>query len=296
MKPLSKRSLIWAILLALGTGYYYFALLLPGARVYLAQNEMDKGPKYGGDFYPIWMTGRELLIHRTNPYTQETTREIQTYLFGRPMDARRPGDPPVDYRAFAYPLYADLLAAPLLGFDFEVVRVGLFILLPLLTMASLQLWLCSFRLQISQDVLGAMSILLMFSYPVLEGWISEQPGLLVGALLAAAMAALVRERQMLAGMLLAFSSIKPQLVWLLALWLLLWSVSDWRRRKRFALSFVTTTAVLFLASELLLPGWFASWWRSLVGYSHYTLPPLTQLVLGKYVGTVVGVAMLVLRA
>lgn len=287
-----NRTLILVLLVAIGTSYYYFDLLLPQARLRDAANEMVGGYAYGGDFYPIWLTGRELLFHGSNPYTQEMTREIQIGLYGRPMDPSRPADPPANFRAFAYPLYADLLAAPLLPLGFDAVRVALGVLLPLLTAASLVLWLRAFRLQVSPGTLAMAIILVLVSYPVLEGLYAQQVGLLVGAALAMSAAALARERLILAGMLLAFASVKPQLVWLLALWLLLWAVNDWKDRKRFVLSFSLTLALLVVVSQLALPGWFVGWWHSLVGYSRYTLPPLTQLVLGRFLGIVVGLALL----
>jgi len=288
--------LILALFLAVGTCYYYFDLLLPRARLADAANEMVGLYDYGGDFYPIWLTGRELLFHGRNPYTQEMTRDIQIGLFGRPMDPHRPTDWPVEYRAFSYPLYVDLLAAPLLPLGFDAVRLVLGLLLPVLTVASLILWLRAFHVQVSSSTLALAVILLLASYPVLEGLYAQQAGLLVGAALAISVAAIAGDRLILAGVLVAFASVKPQLVWLLTLWLLLWVVSDWKRRKGLAISFVVTLAVLFLVSELVLPGWLVGWWRSLVGYTRYTLPPLTQLVLGKYLGIAGGVAMLALAS
>ena len=292
MRLRPNRTLIFAFLLALGTSYYYFDLLLPRARLRDAANDMIGPYAYGGDFYPIWLTGRELLYHGRNPYAPEMTREIQTGLFGRPMDPHRPSDPPTDFRAFSYPLYADLLAAPLLPLSFNAVRVVLGILLPLLTAASLVLWLRVFHLQVSSNTLAVAIILLLVSYPVLEGLFAQQAGLLVGAALAMSMAALARERLILAGMLLAFASVKPQLVWLLVLWLLLWAVSDWTRRRSFVFSFIITLALLVLVSQLILPGWLVSWWGSIVGYSRYTLPPLTELVLGRVLGIAAGLTLL----
>jgi Glycosyltransferase family 87 len=294
MMRLQKRRLILAFLVALGTSYYYYHLLLPRARTADAANEMVGLYAYGDDFYPLWLTGRELLFRGRNPYTKEMTREIQIGLFGRPMDPTRPADPPADFRAFSYPLYADLLAAPLLPLGFNAVRVVLGLLLPLLTAISLMLWLRAFHLQVSGSTVAIAIILVLVSYPVLEGLYAQQAGLFVGAALAISAAALVRGRLVLAGMLLAFASVKPQLVWLLALWLLLWAISDWKRRKVFALSFILTMLLLILLSQLVLPGWIIGWWRSLAGYSRYTLPPLTQLVLGRLLGTVVGLAMLAL--
>ena len=69
MRLRPNRTLILAFLLALGTSYYYFDLLLPRARLRDAANDMIGPYAYGGDFYPIWLTGRELLFHRSNPYT-----------------------------------------------------------------------------------------------------------------------------------------------------------------------------------------------------------------------------------
>src|SRR5579864_9266355 len=134
--PLRRnRRLIFTLLVAVGTSYYYFGLLLPRARLRDAANQMVGCCAFGGDFFPIWLTGRELLRHGVNPYTQEMTRTIQIGLYGRVMDPARPADPPTDFRAFAYPLYTDLLVAPLLPLSFSAVRIVLGFLLPFVTAA-----------------------------------------------------------------------------------------------------------------------------------------------------------------
>lgn len=286
--------MIFTLLVAVGTSYYYFGLLLPSARLRDAANQMVGCCAFGGDFYPIWLTGRALLRRGVDPYTQEMTREIQTGLYGRVMDPARPSDPPTDFRAFAYPLYTDLLAAPLLPLSFSVVRVVMGILLPLLTAGSLVLWQRAFRLEASRGGLTIAIILLLVSYPVLEGLYALQAGLLVGAALAASIVSLARGRFLLAGVLLALASVKPQLVWLLALSLLVWASGDSKRRRNFVFGFSLTLVLLALFSQLVLPGWFAEWRRSLAGYSHYTLPPLSQLVLGRPLGVVVGLLLLAL--
>jgi hypothetical protein len=105
---------------------------------------------------------------------------------------------------------------------------------------------------------------------------------------------MTRGRFFLAGVLLALASVKPQLVWLLGVGLLLWAYSDWRRRKGLAIGFVLTLGLLILVCQLVLPGWFSGWWHSLVGYSRYTLPPLTQLILGRWLGAALEFAILAL--
>lgn len=283
----TKRKLAVALFLALGSCYYYFDLLLPVSHRHDVMREMAGGYYSGGDFYPIWLTGRELFLRGRNPYTQEMTRDIQIGLYGRAMDPRRASDPPVEFRAFSYPLYVDLLAAPLLPLTFTEVRIVLGTLLPLLTAASLIFWIRALAMPMSRPVLAVAVVLLLSSYPVLEGLFLQQVGLMVGVFLAISLAAIARGRLALGGVLLAFASVKPQLVWLLALWLLLWAASDWKSRKRFALSFLLTIALLLVASEAALQGWFVGWLHSLASYSHYTLPSLAQLLLGGISGKVV---------
>jgi len=283
------------ILVAAGTYYYYFGLLLPQSRRQTEARGMGVDYSYGGDFYPVWLTGRALLRQRTNPYTQETTREIQIGLYGRTMD-NRPGDYPAEYRAFSYPLYTDLLAAPLLWLDFDTVRIVLTLLLVPLTAASVIFWVRAFRLRASRLALIIAIVLTLASYPVLEGLYALQAGLLAAAVLAFSMGALSRNRFALSGILLAVASVKPQMIWLLAVSLLLWAISDWKHRKGLAISFTLTVATLWFAAEMLLPGWLAGWWRTIAQYSAYTLPPLPQLLLGKWIGNAVALAMLVLAA
>ena len=285
-------SLILAILFGGGACYHYFGLLVPLSRRLDTANNIGTRYRWGGDLYPIWLTGRDLLWHRTNPYTREMTQRIQIGLYGRTMNPTRPFDQPEDYRAFSYPLYTDLLAAPLLPFNFEVVRLVMAVLLVPLTAASLIFWLRFLGVDVQPIVLATIIVLTLTSYPVLEGMYLQQAALWAGAALALSMAALVRGRLAIAGMALALASVKPQMVWLIALFLGCWSLADWKHRKNLALSFLFTSAILFLACEIILPGWLAGWIRTVAGYSAYTLPPLPRLVLGKFLGPVLTIAVL----
>jgi hypothetical protein len=89
-------------------------------------------------------------------------------------------------------------------------------------------------------------------------------------LLAAGMALLLSGRPVAAGILLAWATIKPQLVWLLLLWLMIWTLADWRRRYRWTVSFLLTIAVLFGASEWYLPHWIPRFLQAAHEYRNYT--------------------------
>jgi hypothetical protein len=284
MRPGSRAALALTVLLATGMAYFYFGLFIPRARAVNGQREMGGGVEYGCDLYPIWLTGRELLRSRTDPYTPHVTRRIQTGLYGRPLDQRRATDPAANYRAFAYPLYVDLVAIPLLPFSFFTVRLAFSFLLPISTAASVLFWAKSMRVRLSGTGMAIAVILTLTSYPVLEALYAQQPALLVGVILAAAVLSMDCGNLMLGGSLVALASIKPQLVLLLVLWLVAWSVADWANRKNFLMGFGITMALLVGVSEALVPGWPRAWYHSVLDYQAYTPRPLSELVLGKAFG------------
>jgi len=77
--------------------YYHLMLFVPRAQEVRAALGFGTGYSFGADFYPIWFTAREGLLHHRDPYSPEMTREIQIGLFGRPLDAQNPAAP-IDYR------------------------------------------------------------------------------------------------------------------------------------------------------------------------------------------------------
>lgn len=283
-----------ALLILLGSGYQFFGLLIPGLRPGLVSRNLGGGYGYGNDLYPIWMGSRELLFDGHNPYTRELTARIETGLYGRPLDRSTPSDAQVNYRAYSYPLYTIFLLAPLARLAFPAVQVVLLILLPGLAAITVILWLRVLGTNLSPPAAVATICLTLASYPVLEGVYAGQPGLISAALIAGAAAALARERFVLAGVLLPCASIKPQLILLAGLWLILWAVSDWNRRRNFVLSFTATTTLLLTASTLVLPSWFTGWTHALHEYRLLSPPPLAQFVLGRGAGMVLSLLLLAL--
>src|ERR1700690_4516377 len=125
-RPSSRFALLSLSLALLGAAamvYYHLALFMPRVLEVSATRNLAGGYAVGNDFYPVWLTSREWLRERRDPYSAEVTREIQQGLFGRPLDPRIPTDPLTDYRTFAYPAFSDLLFWPAAEFPFPVVRV-----------------------------------------------------------------------------------------------------------------------------------------------------------------------------
>ena len=213
------------------------------------------------DLYPRWLGARELLRHGRNPYSAEITREIQQGYYGRALDSARTDDPR-DQQGFAYPVYVVFLLAPTVGMPFDAVQVGFRWLLIALAGASVWLWLRVLRWEASCKITLIFIVLMLGWLPVVQGIKLQQLSLLVAGLLAACGACLAGGWLFCAGGLLALATIKPQLVWPLVLWLLLWAGSEWRSRRRFVLGFGLVMLLLLGGAQLVLPGWprmFACW-------------------------------------
>jgi hypothetical protein len=126
------------------------------------------------------------------------------------------------------------------------------------------------RWEARKSTVAILLLLTLSSFQFIQGVKLEQFTLLIAALVAACALLLLNERFAVAGVLLGFATIKPQLVMPLVGWLTLWSVSDWRRRKAFVWGFSATVGILFAAGEWALPGWPKEFLRAVVAYRQYT--------------------------
>jgi hypothetical protein len=234
-------------------------------------NEMAQNRPRGNlsDLYPRWLGARELLLRGRDPYGVSVTREIQQGFYGRPLDPAQPADPK-DQEGFVYPVYIVFFLAPTIHLPFQVVQKGAFWVLLGLTIAIVPFWLRVMRWRL-QWWAGTIAVILTIgSLPVMQGLKLQQMTLLVLTLVVAAMALVVSGHPVPAGVLLAFSTIKPQLVWLLLFWLILWTLADFRRRYRWVASFLLTMTVLVAGSEWYLPHWIPRFLQAVQEYRAYT--------------------------
>jgi len=253
--------------MATGMWLYVQHVLIPYQKL---QGPMRGSPRGNlSDLYPRWLGARELLLHHRDPYGSDITREIQVGYYGRELDPTRPGDPK-DQQGFAYPVYVVLMLAPTVTLPFSVVHEVFFWFFAALTGASVVLWLRTLDWKTSRTGTVIWVLLTLSCFPAIQGLKLQQLSLLVAALLAALMFALVRRWFVLAGMLLALATLKPQLVFLVVLWLGVWVLANWRDRQRLFWSFGITMAILVVAGEFLLPGWIGEFRAAMKDYYRYT--------------------------
>ena len=85
---MATLALVVALLGAASMLYFHLGLFRPQVRKVAAAKHLAGEYALGDDFYPIWLTLKLRLGGRNDPYDPETTREIQTGLFGRPLEGR----------------------------------------------------------------------------------------------------------------------------------------------------------------------------------------------------------------
>jgi len=285
---LRRSALLWilAVIFTASTWIYVQYVLVAHQRAAAATKGIPRGNL--SDLYPRWLGARELLLHGRNPYRDDITREIQIGYYGRVLDASRPNDPK-DQQAFAYPIYVVLMIAPTVSLPFATVSKFVFWIFAVLTALSVPLWLRTLGWRISLSRKIAWTLLTLGWFPVVQGLRLQQLTVLVAALVALGMSAIVGRRLVLAGVLLAAATIKPQLVFLLPLWLCLWATGNWRERQRIVWSFCVTVAVLVAVGEWLVPGWIREFRTALGAYYTYTggAGSMLDVLLSKRVGSVV---------
>jgi Glycosyltransferase family 87 len=275
--------LIVSLLAAASMWFYVNQILVPYQRADAAAHQRPRGNL--SDLYPRWLGARELLLHHRNPYGDDITTEIQEGYYGRALDATRPDDPK-DHQGFAYPVYVVFLLAPLIGLPFHEVQIFFHWVLLMLTAASVWLWLRALRWRLPPLATAICMVLMVGSVPVVQGIKLQQLSLLVAALLAGAVACVASEFLFCGGAFLALATIKPQLAWPSVAWLLLWTVSDWRRRRRLFVGFGLVTALFLAGAEVVLPGWWRMFAEAVRQYHRYTQNEsvLDQLVPWAFAG------------
>ncbi len=265
----SKLAAVFVVsAIAAASVWFYFDRILVAHQVADAVAH-DRPRGNLSDLYPRWLGARELLLHGRNPYSDDVTMEIQEGYYGRRLDASRPNDPK-DQQGFAYPVYVVFLLAPLIGLPFHTVQILFYWALIGLSGLSVWLWLRAVNWRLQTIGMVICAVLVMGSIPAVQGIKLQQLTLLVSALLAGSAACVASGWLFCGGVLLALGTIKPQLAWLLGLWLLIWTLADWRGRRRFLYGFGFMMAVLLAGARVMLRGWVWMFAQSLAQYHRYT--------------------------
>lgn len=249
MKRASNRTrwlllgLLFAVLLAVESTAVYFLFT-------------SRFPS-GNDFYSRWAGGRALLVEGRDPYSLEVTAEIQ---IAKGIDPSLEGK-----GSFAYPLYVLLAFWPLVYLPYAWAQAVWMVILQWLTLGLVAVLIRLEGWRPSPLTLAGLFVGTLFLYPVARSILLGQFTLHVTLFLALSLWFLQSGRDGWAGACLAATSIKPQMLILVAPWLLVWTIT--RRRWRFLGGLVLAGSLLLLGSLALFPSWPVSFIEDLRRYS-----------------------------
>lgn len=214
---------------------------------------------FGADFYTFWQAGRALFLQGINPYSTSVTEISQLGIYGRLAQVGE------DQLRFAYPPFSLLIILPTVGMPF----------------AWSQAYWMAFNLEL---ILGAVLVVnkkpsiwlligMVFFYPISRGVIMGQFALMIGAIQIICYGLLNAQptpnsiKQWVAGALLAWTIMKPQLAGLVIFFFFLWSIRQgyWKVFAGFALG----ASLLVLISWILVPTWVGDWIQQIIAYANY---------------------------
>lgn len=221
--------------------YRFFATRVPGT----------------SDFYSRWAGARALLVEGRDPYSLEVTREIQAVIKIDPELEGKGG--------FAYPLYTIFTFWPLPHFSYSWAQAIWMVTLQWVALAIVVVLLRLAQWQPSPAGLVLLFLGTLLLYPVTRTIMLGQFTLHVTLFLALALWALQSGRSGWAGVCLAATSIKPQLVILVVPWLVLWTLGQ--RRWRLIAGLLAGGGVLLLGAMVLFPRWPISFIEDVFRYS-----------------------------
>jgi len=294
LKPQQHPRDLWpiiaAILISIGFWYWVFHILAPAnAAVVLAAHRPIGN---NSDLYPRWLGTRELLLHGRDPYSPEVTREIQTGFYGRPLDPSNRSDP-VARESFVYPLYVAFFLAPTIGMPFHIVAAVFRWILLASVAATIPLWMYVVRLHAKGPMIAAGMLLATSTSPGMYEYFQQNLAALALLFLAASVAAIVGGRLGLGGVLLAFSTIKPDTTGPIVAWLLVWAVAHSGARGRLLWWFLGSLGLLTVGGECYSPHWVGSFFSAVREYPAYgTDPSVIQVLFPRPMALAVTVALI----
>ena len=226
------------------------------------------------DFYSRWKGAQLFWLEGMDPYSPEAGEAIQTGMYGRPAL------PDEDQVLFVYPFYTAFLLIPLVGLSYDWAQAIWLVVVQFSLIGGIALCLRLVDWRMPPWLLGVTVLWAVIFYNSARTIILGQFAGLIFLWLAGSLVALQKKWDVLAGVLLTLTTIKPQMSFLIIPALLLWGVGQ--RRWRFVGSFVGMMTGLVGLSFLLLPGWLAGFVTQVNAYPGYTITGSPIWVLTGY--------------
>ncbi|MBE9524402.1 MAG: DUF2029 domain-containing protein [Chloroflexi bacterium] len=249
--------LITIFILLLFWGNYQFAKEQPG----------------GTDFLYRWLPTRLVTFENyQNPYSPAVEYQVELMHHGHAhQENETPG-------IFAYPYYTMLVFLPFAFIeDFLVARAAWMTVMELAHLSILFLTLKMINFNPSKFAIFALLLFSLFNADFAQALIDGNPSSLATLFAVLALFFIYRRSDGLAGIFLALSTIKPQLVILFFALIWLWAFS--KQRWRIIYSSLLTLILLLGISFVLQPSWFSEFINDLTTYTNVASPSTPNEIL-----------------
>ena len=201
-----------------------------------------------GNFLVQYIGTRSLLIERVSPYSDEVSERILNAPFGHSDEVEE------RETAFDYPLYSILIFAPFsLLKNFHLTRA---IWMTALELALVAMTFIGLDNADWKPNLILQGVLLLFSitwYHAARAVTNGNAAILVALFITVSLNLIKKNNDRIAGMLLAFTTIKPLLVVVLIPYMILWAI--YQKRWSLISGFFTTLATLVIIGITIIPNW-----------------------------------------
>ena len=216
----------------------------------------------GNDFLVHYIGTRSFLLEGLSPYSDEVAVRIQTAAYGHAAEGEE------HQLRVAYPFYSVILFTPFALIQEYAISRALW--MTLLEISLIIMCFTSFRLFQWSPPLWLQAVILLFSitwYHALRGIINGNAVILIALAITGVLLFLKHEKDSLAGVILAFTTIKPHLVVLFIPFVLIWCVynSRWNLIRSFFISLVGLVG----AGLVFLPSWIAQNIYEILRYPGY---------------------------
>jgi hypothetical protein len=227
----------------------------------------------GEGFSVQWISIRSLITSGNSPYSDQVSVEIQDVVQTESNFA--PGNPP----KYTSPIYSGVVVLPFALIGNKTLAHALWLTVQLV--AFFVILVLGIKLTAWKPVWYVFLLFLVFtifSYHLIIPWLDGGLSIWATLFLVLGFLAINSDRNELAGISLALSTIQPQMVILVIVFSLIWAAS--RRRRLLILWFFITLIFLSIVGLFLVPDWIIQYLRLLYKFQQ-NFPPGTLGALFK---------------
>jgi hypothetical protein len=243
----------------------------------------------GNDFLVHWVGTQSFVKEGISPYSDNVALRIQNLVYGRPAQA---GEHEL---RVAYPFYSVFIFLPFsLIDDFTVARALWMTALEFLIIFSTIMMIRMVNWKPKFLITFLIIVFSLFWYHGLRSIINGNAVVLILFLIILSIYAIIHKQDELAGICLAFITIKPQVVFAFIIFLVFWSLSN--RRYKVIFWFFGSLIALIVLGLFIMPTWPMEFIREVFRYPGYNPPgtPATALAeilpgIGRQLGIILSV-------